>query len=99
VPVNGPSRDPRTHLPSAIAATAAGDDVDTVLEAILAAGVTAFSPTAGAIFLSDPDRPGLTLAASHGIEEGSPLISDAQAPDHPFSEAATGRTAVFDRPL
>jgi diguanylate cyclase (GGDEF)-like protein len=97
VPVNGPSRDPRTHLPAAIAATAAGDDVDAALEAILAAGVAALSPTAGAIFLSDPDRPGLTLAASHGIEEGSPLIADAQDPDHPFSEAATGRAAVFDR--
>ena len=97
MPVNGPSRDPRTHLPAAIAATAAGDDVDAALQAIVAAGVAAFSPTAAAIFLSDPDRPGLTLAASHGIEEGSPLIADAQDPGHPFSEAATGRAAVFDR--
>ena len=94
MPVNGPSRDPRTHLPAAIAAAAASDDSDTALEAILAAGVAAFSPTAAAIFLSDPDRPGLALAASHGIEEGSPLIADAQDPDHLFSEAATGRSAV-----
>ena len=97
MPVNGPSRDPRTHLPAAIAAAAASDDSDAALEAILGAGVAAFSPAAAAIFLSDPDRPGLALAASHGIEEGSPLIADAQDPDHPFSEAATGRAAVFDR--
>ncbi len=97
MPVNGPSSDPRTHLPAAIAAAAAGDDVDAALAAILAAGVAALSPTAAAIFLSDPDRPGLTLAASHGVDEGSPLIADAQDPDHPFSEAATGRAAVFDR--
>ena len=97
MPVDGPSRDPRTHLPAAIAATAAGDDVDAALGAILAAGVAALAPTAAAIFLSDPDRPGLTLAAWHGVEEGSSLIADAQEPDHPFSEAVAGRAAVFDR--
>lgn len=97
MPVNGPSRDPRIYLPTAIVATAAGDDVDAALDAILATGVTALSPSAAAIFLSDPDRPGLTLAASHGIEEGSPLVADAQDPAHPFAEAATGRAAVFDR--
>jgi hypothetical protein len=33
--VNGPSRDPRIHLPAAIAATAAGDDVDAARQACL----------------------------------------------------------------
>ena len=97
MPVNGPPRDPRSHLPAAIAAAAAGDDVDAALEAILAAAVTALSPAAAAIFLSDPDRPGLTLAASHGMDAGSPLIAETQESDHPFSEAASGRAAMFDR--
>jgi diguanylate cyclase (GGDEF)-like protein len=97
VPVDGPSRDPRTQLPTAIAAAAAGDDIDAALEAILAAGVTALSPTAAAIFLSDPDRPGLALAASYGVQDGSAFVAEAQDPAHPFSEAATGRAPVFDR--
>jgi diguanylate cyclase (GGDEF)-like protein len=96
VPVDGPSRDPRTRLPAAIAAAAAGDDLDTSLQAILAAGVEALSPAAAAIFLSDPDRPGLTLAASHGVPDGSSLLIDAQDPAHPFAEAVAGRAALFD---
>lgn len=97
MPVDGPSRDPRTHLPTAIVAAAAGDDLDTALEAILAAGVAALSPTAAAVFLSDPDRPGLTLAASHGMPEGSSLVADAQDPAHPFAEAVNGSAPLFDR--
>jgi diguanylate cyclase (GGDEF)-like protein len=96
VPVDGPSRDPRTGLPAAIAAAAAGDDLDTSLQAILAAAVDALSPAAAAIFLSDPDRPGLTLAASHGVPDGSSLVIDAQDPAHPFAEAVAGRAALFD---
>ena len=96
MPVDGPSRDPRTRLPAAIAAAAAGDDLDTSLQAILAAGVEALSPAAAAIFLSDPDRPGLTLAASHGVPEGSSLLTDAQDAAHPFAEAVAGRAALFD---
>jgi diguanylate cyclase (GGDEF)-like protein len=96
VPVDEPSRDPRSHLPAAIAAAAAGDDLDSSLQAILDAGVAALSPAAAAIFLSDPDRPGLTLAASHAIPRGSSLETDAQDPGHAFSEAAAGRAALFD---
>jgi diguanylate cyclase (GGDEF)-like protein len=75
----------------------ASDDLDAALEAILAAGVAALSPTAAAIFLSDPDRPGLTLAASHGMLDGSSLVADAQDPGHPFAEAVTGSAPLFDR--
>ena len=97
MPVDVPSRDPRTQLPSAIAAAAASDDLDGALAAILAAGVSALSPASAAIFLSDPDRPGLTLAASEGVPQGSSLVVDAQDPAHPFSEAVAGRSALFDR--
>jgi diguanylate cyclase (GGDEF)-like protein len=97
VPVDGPSRDPRTKLPGAIAAAAASDDLDAALEAILAAGVAALSPASAAIFLSDPDRPGLTLAASQGIPEGTSLVVDAQDAAHPFSVAVATRSAQFGR--
>ncbi len=97
MPADGPSRDPRSQLPAAIAAAAASDDLDSALAAILAAGVAALAPDAAAIFLSDPDRPGLTLAASHGIPEGSSLVIEAQDLAHPFAEAVTARAALFDR--
>jgi diguanylate cyclase (GGDEF)-like protein len=84
-------------LPGAIAAAAASDDLDAALSAILAAGVEALSPGSAAIFLSDPDRPGLTLAASTGIPEGTSLVVDAQDPAHPFSEAVATRAAQFGR--
>ena len=96
MPVDGPSRDPRSLLPAAIAAAAAGDDIDSSLQALLDAGVAALSPAAAAIFLSDPDRPGLTLAAAHDIPEDSSLAADAQDPAHAFSEAVAGRAALFD---
>ncbi len=96
MPDDGPSRDPRAQLPTAIAAAAAGDEIDAVLDSVLAAAVRALTPSSAAIFLTDPDRPGLTLAASHGIAAGSPLVADAQDPAHPFAEAATGRAPLFD---
>ena len=97
MPVDGPSRDPRTQLPSAIAAAAASDDLDAALHAILGAGVAALSPTSAAIFLADPDRPGLTLAASDGVPDGSALAADVQDPAHPFAEAVAGRAPLFGR--
>jgi diguanylate cyclase (GGDEF)-like protein len=97
VPDDGPSRDPRTKLPAAISAAAASDDLDAALEAILAAGVAALSPASAAIFLSDPDRPGLTLAASEGIPEGTSLVVDAQDAAHPFAEAVATRAPQFGR--
>jgi diguanylate cyclase (GGDEF)-like protein len=97
VPVDGPSRDPRTQLPRAISAAAASDDLDAALKGILAAGVAALSPASAAIFLSDPDRPGLTLAASEGVADGTSLVVDAQDPGNPFSETVAVRAALFGR--
>jgi diguanylate cyclase (GGDEF)-like protein len=97
VPSDGPSRDPRSSLPPAIAAAAAADDLDAGLSAILAAGVEAFGPTRAAVFLSDPDRPELTLVASHGVADPTSLVADAQALGHPFREVATSGHASFDR--
>jgi diguanylate cyclase (GGDEF)-like protein len=97
VPVNGPSRDPRSSLPVAIAAAASGVDLDSTLEAILAAGVEALGPDLAAIFLADPDRPGLTLGAASGTADPDALTVAAQDPSSPFAVAVTGRTATFDR--
>ena len=97
MPVDGPSSDPRTQLSRAISAAAASDDLDAALQGILAAGVAALSPTSAAIFLSDPDRPGLTLAASDGVPEEGSLVIDAQDPANPFSESVAVRAPLFGR--
>ncbi len=94
---DGPSRDPRSSLSSAIAAAAAGAELDASLQAILNAGATGLDAVLGAIFLQDPDRPGLTLAASVGMPDPSRLEAEAQDASHPFAEAAATRTATFDR--
>jgi len=97
VPVDGPSRDTRSSLPAAIAAAASGDDLDATLAAILAVGVEALGPSLAAIFLADPDRPGLTLAVSHGMADPTELASAGDDPGSPFAEAVANRTSTFDR--
>jgi diguanylate cyclase (GGDEF)-like protein len=94
---DGPSRDPRACLPAAITAAAAASDLDSGLDGILAAAVSGLEPALAAVFLADPDRPGLTLAASHGMPDPSALIADVARPGHPFAEAVEGRVALFDR--
>jgi diguanylate cyclase (GGDEF)-like protein len=53
----------------------------------------------GAVFVQDPDRPGLHPVALHGIDAaaGARLAGDVADPAHPFTVAATGRVATFDR--
>ena len=65
---DAPTRDPRTDLPAAIEAATA-EDLDAALTGILAAGVAALGPTTAAIFLVDPDRPGLQVAATIGLDD------------------------------
>ena len=63
--------DPRTSLPGAIDALARGGELETVLGGVLAAGAAALHPVMGAIFISDPDRPGLAVASGdsgHGFK-------------------------------
>lgn len=96
MPVEGPSRDPRSALPAAIAAAASGDELDAVLGAILTAGTTALEPAMAAIFLADPDRPGLTLAAVHGLAETEPFVLAAQDPGHPFARVVAERQPIWD---
>ena len=94
----GPTRDPRTALSAALAAAASGGQPDIVLGAILDAAVDGLGATIGAIFLADPDRPGLTLVASRGLADEAALAAAAQRPGDPFADTASGRVATFDRP-
>lgn len=98
---DGPSGDPRSRqaaaISAAIAAAAAADALETALQAIVDAGVPALGAAMGAVFLADPDRPGLTLAASTGMADPSLVAADVADPAHPFAQAVTSRTATFDR--
>jgi diguanylate cyclase (GGDEF)-like protein len=96
---DAPSGDPRTQLPAAIEAATAVD-LDAALTGILAAGITALRASTAAIVLADPDRPGLQLAASVGLDEAgvAALAEAAGAADHPLSTVLASRTAEFDRP-
>ena len=94
---DGPSRDLRTSLSAAIAATASGDDPDLVLQRIVDAGMADLGASMAAIVLSDPDRPGLTLAASSGVPDPARLATEVGDPSHPFAEVVTSRVATFER--
>ena len=94
---DAPSRDPRTHLPAAIEAATA-DDLDTALTAILASGVAALGPTTAAIFLADPDRAGLQLAATIGLDDdmAAALAKTAEDETNAYATVAAGRAAAYD---
>lgn len=94
---DGPSRDPRSSLSQAIAAVAAGGDLDATLQAILEAGAAGLDPLMAAILVQDPDRAGLTVGAALGMPDPAALERDVQDPSHPFAQAVTSRTAVFGR--
>jgi diguanylate cyclase (GGDEF)-like protein len=99
VPNDGSALDPRACLPAAIAAVASADDLDSSLDALLVAADGAFRPAMAAIFISDPDRAGLQLIASRGMDDAAKkrLEDEVGDPGHPFTSAAMGRVATFDR--
>lgn len=94
-----PSSDPRSALPAAIMAVATAGDLDGALRAVVEAGATALGAASGAVLLADPDRPGLQLAASFGLDDAATttLEQDAQDPANPFAMAAATRVPSFDR--
>ena len=96
---DGQTIDHLSGLSAAIAAVGGGGDLDATLAGVLAVGVDVLGPSIGAIFLSDPDRAGLVLAAVHGMPEpaAAGLAADVQNPANPFSQAALGRTTDFAR--
>ncbi|MEO8570345.1 MAG: GGDEF domain-containing protein [Chloroflexota bacterium] len=96
---DGQTSDPRVSLPAAIEAVARGATLEESLDGVLAAAVASLGSAMGAILLSDPDRPGLQLVASHGMDEAAlRRLADAVAdPADPFAAAAVSRDATYDR--
>ena len=94
-----PSSDPRAALTGAIDAVARSAGLEPALEGVLAAAIDVLRPAMGAVLISDPDRPGLQLVASHGMDEAAAaaLALSVADPADPFATAATTRTATFDR--
>jgi diguanylate cyclase (GGDEF)-like protein len=99
VSTDGPSRDPSASLIAAIDGVAHAGDLETALDAVLSAAVSALEPAMGAILVQDPDRPGLQPVATHGFNAAAAakLADDVSDPSHPFAEAALGRSPTFDR--
>jgi diguanylate cyclase (GGDEF)-like protein len=99
VSTDGQPGDPRASLPAAIEAVAGGGDLEAILDGILTAASNALRPAIGAICISDPDRPGLQVVASRGMDASaiSRLADEVRDPAHPFSAAALTRVSTFDR--
>jgi len=99
VPTDGQTSDPRASLAPAIEAVSAAGTLEAMLEGVLAAAVAGLTPSMGAIFVSDPDRPGLQLVASHGMDQDATtaLSSAVNDPADPCTTAAVTRIATFDR--
>jgi diguanylate cyclase (GGDEF)-like protein len=91
--------DPRASLAAAIEAVAAAGSLEAALDEVLAAAVAGLHPSMGAIFVSDPDRPGLQLVASSGLDGAAQaqLSADVADPADPFTTAAVSRVAAFGR--
>jgi diguanylate cyclase (GGDEF)-like protein len=91
--------DPRTSLVGAIDAIARGGDLESALDGLLAVAATSLRPTMAAVLISDPDRPGLQLVASQGMDEVATarLAHDVADPANPFTAAAQSRVITFDR--
>jgi len=97
VSTDGQTSDPRVALSRAIQAVTNGD-LETALEGLLTAADDALAPAVGAVLLSDPDRPGLQLAAVHGMDDegAARLATDVADPANPFTIAANARVPSFD---
>jgi diguanylate cyclase (GGDEF)-like protein len=98
VSTDGSTTDPLAPLIAAIEAVASADDLERALDGVLAA-TERLQPAMAAILVEDPDRPGLQVVASRGFDDAAQeqLAADVTDPAHPFTEAAAGRTATFER--
>jgi diguanylate cyclase (GGDEF)-like protein len=86
------NRDPLSILSAGAAVAARSSDLEEALSALLRLGAEATDAPSAAIFLEDPDRPGLQLVASHGLDDDAVarLVADVAEPTNPFAEAAHG---------
>ncbi len=86
-------------LTDAAAVVARGSDLDATLDAVLGAAAAAVDARLAALFLRDPDRPDLHLAAAVGMDAAAleSLQVEVANEDHPIAAAARDITAVFGR--
>lgn len=91
------SGSPLSVLSTGARALARGADLDATLGAVLGAAIDAVGASSGAVFLQDPDRPGLTLAGAIGVADADlPGLQAAAAdPSSPVTATARSRTAAF----
>ena len=99
--VTEPVRDPQSILAEAAAIVARTSDLDAALEALLQLAIDAAGGSDAAVFLQDPDRPDLQLAASAGLSADAVLRIATEIADegHPARAAARGASAAGALPL
>jgi diguanylate cyclase (GGDEF)-like protein len=99
VSTDGQTNDPRAVLAAAVESVAGAATLEAALDGVLAAAAASLRPEMGAIFISDPDRPGLQVVASYGLDEDAlaRLTLDVADPADPFTTAAVSRVVTFDR--
>jgi diguanylate cyclase (GGDEF)-like protein len=92
-------RDPRATLPAAIDAVAGAVDLDSGLSALLTVAAAELGASMSAVLVQDPDRPGLTIAATTGMDEAAraALTAATADPADPFAAAAGDLSPTFDR--
>ena len=93
--VTEPVRDPLTILTAAAADLARTADLDLALERLLRCAVEATGATDATVFLQDPDRLGLQLAAFAGMapDAADRLATAAADAGHPIAKIARGEPA------
>jgi diguanylate cyclase (GGDEF)-like protein len=73
--VTEPVRDPQSILADAAAIVARTSDLDTALDALLHLVVDVSDATDAAVYLQDPDRPGLLFAGAFGITDEAAMVA------------------------
>jgi diguanylate cyclase (GGDEF)-like protein len=79
--VTEPVRDPQPILVEAAAIVARTPDLDAVLHALLQLVVDASDATDAAVYLQDPDRPGLLFAGAFGITDEAATVDAPESAD------------------
>ncbi len=95
-----PDRGPLAVLSAGAAALARAADLDTALAVIVQAGATAVGAPVAAVFGHDPDRDGLEMLVTLGIDDAGATAIAAEVsgdPDHPIRRAALDRTGSLGR--
>jgi diguanylate cyclase (GGDEF)-like protein len=99
--VTEPVRDPQSILVEAAMVVARAEDLDAALEILLRLTVEAAGATEAVVFLQDPDRPELQLAAAVGLSADATarLATEVADAGHPIHAVARGEAAAGDEGL